>query len=98
MYIENGDFVGIVNGIPYSSESKTDMFDFFEKYGDYGEISCIITDGIDMLKVLYGEADFNEEFEPWKHLALEAVRNYYKDLLKAKADHIIATEYCEEEF
>lgn len=98
MYIENGDFVGIVNGVPYSSSNEEDMRNFFEKYVDYGDLNEIITDGLNMLDIVLGKIDFYEEFEENKNIIFESIQNLYTDLLKDRAEYIITTPDCEEEF
>lgn len=98
MYIANGDFVGIVNGVPYSSSDEEDMRNFFEEYVDYGDLNEIITDGLNMLDIVLGKIDFYEEFEENKNIIFESIQNLYTDLLKDRAEHIITTLDCEEEF
>lgn len=96
--LSGNEFVGIVNGRPYSSSDEEDMRDFFEKYVDYGDLNEIITDGINMLDIVLGKEDFYEEFNSNKDYILESIQNLYTDLLKDRAEHIIMTLDCEEEF
>lgn len=95
--IFGSEFVGIVNGIPYSSNDEQDMINFFEEYDCHQEINEIITDGMNLLNIVLGYSSWETEQFLNKDNIISAVWSYYRERLKEKADFVIATSYGEDE-
>lgn len=91
------EFVGIINGIPYSSNDEQDMIAFFEEFNCYQDVNEIITDGMNLLNIVLGYSTWETEQFLDNNKVISAIWSYYQERLKEKADFIIGTNTYEED-
>lgn len=98
--VKPNQFVAIIKGEIFHSDSVLDMIHFFETFNEYDySLAEMVFDGVDIIRLLTCDDD-QEVLSTWREAQkynTPYLMNFYKETLADKAEFIIKPDFEDEE-